>query len=62
MLDPLLVIAAEKPLTAKMANAMQEHFKLTEEERNARIPSGRSTFVRNRAGWAITFLRKGGAD
>ncbi|OHE86722.1 MAG: hypothetical protein A3G75_12505 [Verrucomicrobia bacterium RIFCSPLOWO2_12_FULL_64_8] len=59
MLDPLLVIAAKEPLTRQMATgAMQQHFNLTEEERNARIPSGQSTFLRNRVGWAMTFLTK----
>jgi restriction endonuclease Mrr len=61
MLDPLLVIAAREPLTRRTATtAMQQHFNLTEEERNARIPSGQSTFVGNRAGWAMTFLTKAG--
>jgi restriction system protein len=61
MLDPLLAMAAKEPLTRRTATtAMQEQFRLTEEERNARIPSGQSTFVGNRAGWAMTFLTKAG--
>jgi restriction endonuclease Mrr len=61
MLDPLLAIAIKEPLTRTIGNeAMQEHFKLTEEERAARIPSGHSTVVRNRTGWAMTFLTKAG--
>lgn len=61
MLDPLLVIATKEPLTRQMATeAMSQHFSLTEQERNARIPSGQSTFVRNRVGWAMTFLTKAG--
>lgn len=38
---------------------MAEHFALTQEERIERIPSGGSTLVGNRAGWAMTFLTKG---
>ena len=61
MLDPLLAIAAKEPLTRRTATtAMQQQFNLTEEERNARIPSGQSTVVGNRAGWAMTFLTKAG--
>jgi restriction system protein len=61
MLDPLLAIAAREPLTRQTATtAMQQQFSLTEEERTARIPSGQSTVVRNRAGWAMTFLTKAG--
>jgi restriction system protein len=61
MLDPLLAIAVKEPLTRQVATeAMQQHFSLTEEERSARIPSGQSTYVRNRVGWAMTFLTKAG--
>jgi restriction system protein len=53
MLDPLSAIAAKESLTRRTATtAMQEQFKLTEEERSARIPSGQSTLVGNRAGCA----------
>jgi restriction system protein len=38
---------------------MAEHFALTADERLQRIPSGASTLVGNRAGWAMTFLTKG---
>ena len=51
MLDPLLVIAAKDLLTRQTASeAMSQHFSLTEQERNARIPSGQSAFVHNRMG------------
>src|SRR5690242_6581283 len=61
MLDPLLDIAIREPLTRRMADeAMQQHFNLSDDERSALIPSGRSTYVRNRAGWAMTFLTKAG--
>lgn len=38
---------------------MEEHFHLTPKEREARIPSGGSTVVANRTGWAMTWLTKG---
>ena len=60
MLRPILAMASQKTLTRVEATAaMESHFKLTPEERNARIQTG-ATYVRNRAGWAMTFLTKGG--
>lgn len=35
-------------------------FKLTPEEREQRIPSGQSSYIRNRTGWAKTYLKKAG--
>jgi len=35
-------------------------FNLSEEEKHARIPSGRSPVIRNRVGWARTYLHKAG--
>ena len=35
-----------------------DHYKLSEQERDERISSGQSTYVRNRVGWAMTFLTK----
>lgn len=59
MLHPLLVLAAEGPITrTSAAQAMADQFGLSEEERAARIPSGNSTYVSNRAGWAMTDLTK----
>jgi restriction system protein len=61
MLHPLLAMAIAQPITRRIAKeAMEQHFKLTPEECAARIPSGNSTFVRNRVGWAMTFLTKAG--
>ena len=37
-----------------------DHFGLTEEERNSKLPSQQSTHVRNRVGWAGFHLRKAG--
>jgi restriction system protein len=39
---------------------MAEHFKLTPEEKEERIPSGQSTYIKNRTGWARTYLKKAG--
>src|SRR5688572_24905895 len=61
MLRPLLEIAAARPLTrAEGSEAMERHFSLTDDERARRIPSGSSTYVRNRVGWAMTHLTKAG--
>jgi restriction system protein len=45
-----------KEITAYMA----ELFKLSSEEREQRIPSGQSTYIQNRTGWAKTYLKKAG--
>ncbi len=61
MLRPILELASESEITRQSAtSAMTAHFGLTPEEVAYRIPSGRATTVRNRAGWAMTFLTKGG--
>ncbi len=44
---------------AEAANALADVFKLTEEERNAVLPSGYPV-VRHRTGWAGFHLRKAG--
>lgn len=41
-------------------NRMAELFELTPEEREKRIPSGQSTYIKNRTGWARTYLKKAG--
>jgi restriction system protein len=61
LLDPLLKMAEEQPITRQSATeAMTQHFALSPEEASVRIPSGASTVVRSRTGWAMTFLTKGG--
>ena len=45
-----------KEITASMA----ESFKLSAEERERRVPSGQSTYIQNRTGWAKTYLKKAG--
>ena len=60
MLRPILALAAQAPTTrVNAAEAMIAHFNLSKEDQDARIPSGKATYVRNRAGWAMTFLTKG---
>lgn len=60
MLRPILGLACERPITRiDVTGGMEEHFNLSPEERQARIQTG-ATYVRNRAGWAMTFLTKGG--
>lgn len=47
--------------TSKEINAYcANQFNLTEEERNALLPSNRQTILANRAGWARTYLKKAG--
>ena len=61
MLRPVLALASAGDITRKIATAaMEEQFALSVEDREARIPSGQSTYAGNRAGWAMTFLTKGG--
>lgn len=59
MLPPILALAEKGEISRRRAaEAMVEHFHLTPEEVATRLPSGGSTYVRNRAGWAMTFLTK----
>ena len=61
MLRPLLELATRQDITRRTAEqAMRFHFHLTDEEMALRIPSGSSSVVGNRAGWAMTHLTKAG--
>ena len=61
MFRPILTLAAAEPVTRQSATeAMAMHFKLTEDEQKAYIPSGGATYVRHRVGWAMTGLTKSG--
>ncbi len=61
MLRPLLALAVTQPITRREAETlMAKHFGLTAEEALQRIPSGASTYVGNRAGWAMSHLTKAG--
>lgn len=61
MLRPILAMAETQAISRKIVvGPIADHFGLTPEQREERIPSGHATYVRNRAGWAMTFLTKGG--
>ena len=61
LLRPLLKIAANADITRRSAtDAMIREFKLSPEEAERRLPSGGATYIRNRVGWAMSFLTKGG--
>lgn len=61
MLRPVLELASRQDITRRIAEqAMREHFHLTDEDMALRIPSGADRLVRNRAGWAMTYLGKAG--
>lgn len=60
LLRPLLALAANQDLTRRSGTeAMSNQYGLTDEERALLIPSGASTVIGNRTGWAMTFLTKG---
>jgi len=60
LLRPLLALAAKQDLTRRSGTeAMSNQYGLTDEERALLIPSGASTVIGNRTGWAMTFLTKG---
>ena len=61
LMRPILVRATNEPITRRSMNeAMVDEFQLTDEERVELLPSGSSTFIANRVGWAMTFLTKAG--
>jgi restriction system protein len=61
MLQPILALAESGHISRKgVVEPIADHFGVTPDERASRIPSGQSTYVRNRVGWAMTFLTKGG--
>jgi restriction system protein len=59
LLRPLLEMAAAKKITRRTATEeIVAALKLTPTEAALRIPSGASTLIGNRCGWAMTFLTK----
>ena len=59
---PLMQFTAdgkEHPLK-EVTSHLADLFKLTAEEREQRIPSGQSSYIQNRTGWAKTYLKKAG--
>ncbi len=61
LLRPILALADREEITRRSAtDAMAREFRLSPNEITQPLPSGRSTVIRNRTGWAMTFLTKGG--
>jgi restriction system protein len=61
MLQPVLALAVAGDITRRSAtDAMVRHFGVTQDEQRVSIPSGTDTVVRNRTGWAMTYLVKAG--
>lgn len=61
MLRPILALSATAPTSRRAASEqMPIHFALSEEDANKLLPSGSATYIRNRVGWAMTFLTKAG--
>ncbi len=57
---PVLVLATKGPIERRTATEkIIKQYKFTPEEINHRLPSGSQT-IRNRVGWAMTFLTKAG--
>ena len=61
MLPLLQYLADEKEHRLPDAvTAIANHFDLTEEERKKLLPSGTGSVIRNRTGWARTYMKKAG--
>lgn len=61
LLRPILELSTQQDVTRGVASqAMVQHFNLTKEDQEEMVPSGTSTKIRNRTGWAFSNLYKGG--
>lgn len=62
LMKPLLLKLADGQIHSMtdLIQRLADDFKLTEEERSARIASGRRTVFENRVWWARTYLKKAG--
>ena len=61
LLRPLLEMAATQDISRQNATeAMVGRFHLSAEEAAQLLPSGHATTIRNRTGWAMTYLTKAG--
>lgn len=61
MMFPILKLANTGIINNQIAvQKMSEFFNLTAEERNQLLPSGVESIIKNRTGWAITYLAKAG--
>lgn len=59
LLRPVLEMATRQEITRQSASeAMAREFKLSPEEKKRTIPSGQFV-IRDRTGWAMSFLTKG---
>ena len=57
----LAAISSGEVITFNQAyEAVCNHFDVTEEEKRQLLPSGKQTIVRNRCGWARTYMKKAG--
>lgn len=60
-LRPILEMSAAADISRRtVLEPVSDLFRLTAEERSKTIPSGHSTVMQSRTGWAMTFLTKGG--
>ena len=59
LMEPILKCALKESITRRsMTDAMADAYHLSPQERSALLPSGSSTYIANRVGWAMTFLTK----
>ena len=62
LMMPLLKLTADggEHSIDNLSSKLADEFKLTDSEREQRIPSGQSSYIKNRTGWARTYLKKAG--
>ena len=61
MLPVLRVLADGQPRHRRLlADLMADHFTLSAEERAAMLPSGKTTVIRSRTGWALSYMKQAG--
>lgn len=62
VMRPMLVAINDgnPKLMADVLEEVCQHFQLSEEERAQRLPSGKQTYIKNRVGWARTYMKKAG--
>jgi restriction endonuclease Mrr len=60
MLHVLKATATSEVRLADLVTHLSDELQLTDDEKRSTLPSGRQTTLANRAGWAKTYLTKGG--
>lgn len=60
MLPLLRLVAAGPKAIRDIVKSLEDEFKLSDEERQRMLPSGRQTFIANRTHWAKTYLKQAG--